>query len=484
MSLFEKAAQGAKWTFIENFSNLFFQFAVGVVLARLLSPQEFGIVALCYIFVELSRGLLDSGLNHALIQKKHLGEYDLPTVFWYNTVLGLVLFMIVQLSTNVLAVQFNQPEIRLILPVLSFIILLEGIILTKRAYLIRTLQFNTLALINLTAKTTSSLVAIYMAYRGFSYWSLVVREVGFVALQAVLYGFVRGLPWVYGWKSFQHSAFKPLWAYGWRIFVADQLEHIGNQITQILIGKRYTVAALGHFQKAEQFQYVFSQTLVSSVNKVMFPALSPLQDEPERLREGYARIVLALLSVIVPVLGIAFLTAPIFIPGLLGASWKETVPLFQILCVGAVAYPFTVINLNMLKVRGMSRAYLRICLVSKGSLVPFVLVGLQFGIIGLVLSVAVHRVFAVFVNSILSHKAARYSIWAQFYTLRYIFLAGCVSFATAALVAYVYPDISQVIKFFAISGSFAGIYGCILYLLDRSSLLLLKATFTSALRKR
>lgn len=484
MNLFDKAARGAKWTFIENFSNLFFQFAIGVVLARLLSPQEFGIVALCYIFVELSKGVLDSGLNHALIQKKHLGEHDLPTVFWYNVVLGLSLFMVVQLSTHVLAVQFNQPEIREILPVLSFIILLEGVILTKRTYLVRTLQFNTLALINLTAKTTSSLVAIYMAYRGFSYWSLVVREVGFVALQAVLYSFVRGLPWFYSWRSFQRTSFVPLWAYGWRIFVADQLEHIGNQITQILIGKRYTVAALGHFQKAEQFQYVFSQTIVSSVNKVMFPALSPLQDEPERLREGYRRILVALLSLIVPVLGVAFLTAPIFIPGLLGASWQETAPLFQVLCVGALAYPFTVINLNMLKVRGMSRAYLRVCLVSKGSLVPFVLVGLQFGMMGLVVSVAVHRVFAVFVNSILSHRAAKYSIWAQFYTLRYIFLAGGVSFATTTLLAKAFYGFTAPLEFLILAGSFTGIYGLILYLSDRTSLHLLHATFGSALRKR
>lgn len=484
MSIFEKAARGAKWTFIENFSNLFFQFAIGVVLARLLSPQEFGIVALCYIFVELAKGLLDSGLNQALIQKKHLEEHDLPTVFWYNIGVGLTLFVLVQLSAETLAAQFNQPEIRHVLPVLSLIILLEGIIQTKRTYLLRTLQFNTLALINLTAKTTSSLVAIYMAYRGFSYWSLVVREVGFVALQAVLYAFVRGLPWVYRWKAFQPTAFRPLWGYGWRIFVADQLEHIGNQITQILIGKRFTVTALGHFQKAEQFQYVFSQTLVSSVNKVMFPALSPLQDEPMRLKEGYRRILLALLSLLVPILGIAYLTAPVFIPGLLGPAWQETVVLFQLLCAGALAYPFTVINLNMLKVRGMSSAYLRVCLLSKGSLVPFVLVGLQFGMMGLVTAVAIHRVLAVFVNSMLSKRAARFSIWEQFYTLRYIFLAGGLAFLVGLYLASLFPLAGGLFAFLSISVAFAATYGVTLLLLDRPTLQLLTATLSGARRKR
>lgn len=311
-----------------------------------------------------------------------------------------------------------------------------------------------------------------------------MREVGFVAMQAILYAFVRGLPWVYGLKTFRSAAFKPLWSYGWRIFVADQLEHLGNQITQIIIGKRFSVASLGHFQKAEQFQYVFSQTLVSSVNKVMFPALSPLQDQPDRLREGYKRILIALLSMLVPILGIVFLTAPIFIPGLLGVAWQETVPLFQILCVGALAFPFTVINLNMLKVRGMSREYLKICMVSKGSLVPFVLVGLQFGMMGLVVSVAIHRVFAVFVNSVLSQKAANYSVWAQLYSLRYIFLAGCISFILASLVANLMSGLAQSFMFLVIAGSFVTVYGLFLYLLDRSCLHLLQATVTSALRKR
>jgi teichuronic acid exporter len=111
-----------------------------------------------------------------------------------------------------------------------------------------------------------------------------VREVGFVALQAVLCALVRGLPWVYGWKTFRPRAFVPLWGYGWRIFVADQLDSVGNLITQVILGRRYSTSALGHYQKAEQLQYVFFQSLVSSVNVVMFPVLSSMQDEPERLR--------------------------------------------------------------------------------------------------------------------------------------------------------------------------------------------------------
>ena len=465
-----KTISGFKWSFIDTIVNLLAQVVIVIILARLLSPLEFGLIGMSFVFITIAKGLADSGLYQALIQKKNPTSGDYVTVWKFNMTVAIVLFVVILLSAQSIANFYDNDDIKIIVQVLSVIILLDAFSVVQRAYMVKNINFFTIAKINVITKVFSGTTAIILAYTGFGVWSLVAKEVLFALTASSLY-------WIYSPVKFnfkeKSNDLKKLFGFGSKVFLADQIEIIGNQIVNLIIGKKYTPADLGLFRKAEQLQNIFSQTLVVSINKVTFPTLSAIQDDDQKLKSTYRDIIRIICVVLVPLLMTAILIGENLVLFLLGNQWEMAILYFQILCVGGIAYPFTVLNLNILKVKNRPGLYLNISILSKGLLLPFVFVGLLYGITGLVISFVAHRFLAAVINSYFSGELIDYSLLNQLGdVIRIFIITGIVFTGIWFLKDYATEFIgsgNHLILIFTTGGLFAFFYSTLLFFVDNKS---------------
>jgi len=410
MSLYKKTATGIKWSFISTFGNMVVQFVAGVVLARLLLPRDYGLMGMALVVIAISNSVSDSGLYQALIQKKDAAPDDFSVVFKFNLRFSLILVVLIFFFSEAIAKFYNQTEISSIIKLLAILVIVDSFSIIQRASLIKDIRFDLISKIDISANVLSSGLGIGLAIFNFGVWSLVFKELVYRVMTTVLYWLFHPVkinihvPW---------TRFRSLLNFGSKIFIADQIESLSNQLAKMLIGKKYSANDLGFYTKAEQFQNMFSQTAAVSVNRVVFPSFSQIQHDDEKLKKNYQILIKTTMLFLFPIMFTAILIADKLIPFLLGVKWVETIPYFQILCVGGMVYPFTIFNLNIVKVKGRSNLYLKICLFSKGLLIPAVLIGLQFHVIGLVYALLIQRICAAIINSYYSGKLVDYRFSEQ-----------------------------------------------------------------------
>lgn len=425
-SLKNKTVKGVGWSFIDNLSSSGITFLVGLVLARLLTPSEYGIMAILTIFIAVSNSIVDSGFSNALIRKTDARRVDYNTVFLFNLLVSGLLYVVLFLAAPSISRFFKEPLLVEVMRVIGWVLVINALAIIPRTLFVKEVNFKTQTKISLIASISSGVIGIGMALAGLGVWSLVGQQLSRQLLNTLFL-------WIYcTWRpawEFSMQSFKELFGFGSKILLSGLLNTIFNEIYSLVIGRCYTSAQLGQYTRANQFNQIFSSNLTTVIQRVSYPVLSSIQDESERLREAYRKVIKSTMLIsFACMLGLAAVARPLIII-LIGEKWLPAVGFLQIICFSGMLYPLHAINLNILQVKGRSDLFLRLEIIKKiiavGPLVLGVLYSIEYMLWGSVCT----SLIAYFLNSYYSADLIDYPTKEQIKDILPTFL---VSFVTAA----------------------------------------------------
>lgn len=404
-SLRHKAIHGVGWSFIDNISSSGITFLIGLVLARLLTPEEYGIMAIIAIFIAVSNSIIDSGFSNALIRKTRIERIDYNTVFYFNLTVSILIYALLYLAAPAIGVFFKEPVLAEVIRIIGWVLIINALAIIPRTRFVRDVDFKTQTKVSLVSSISSGVIGIGMALGGMGVWSLVGQQLSRQFLNTLFL-------WVYSkWHpvwEFSMKSFKELFGFGSKLLLSGLLDTIYKNIYYIIIGRFYTSAQLGQYTRAEQFNMIFSSNLTSVVQRVSYPVLSSIQEEPERLREAYRKVIkITMLMTFACMLGLAAVAKPLILI-LIGEKWLPAVYFLQIICFSGMLYPLHAINLNILQVKGRSDLFLKLEIVKKIIAMGPIVVGIAYGIEYMLWGGVLTSFIAYFLNSYYSADLINY----------------------------------------------------------------------------
>ena len=434
-----------KWSFIIQASFQIIGFLVSIILARILSPSDFGIIGILTIFINLSKNITDGGLASSLIRTKDPSEVDFSTVFYFNLVCSVFMYAILFITAPFVAVFFKLPLIENLLRVFGVTIILSAFTITQSVKLNKELNFKTQFKILLPSLLISAIAGISSAYYGMGVWSLVIKEVVFSLLASMQL-------WFYSrWKPlrvFNRNSFKNHFYYGYKLVITDVISQFFNDSNKAIIGKIFSPAQLGFFTRAQTMQDLPNQVIFNTINRVLFPMLSKVQDSDIRLRDLYRQVIKIISFLVTPFLTLLYLVAkPLFI-FLLTEKWLPAVPYFKILIIAGMIAPLQPYLLNICKVKGRSDMVLKLSLVEYFFIFLSMLAIIPFGIYGLLWGLVVATIGKLMVAMYFSGKLIHYSIKSQLLDLKEGFVLSLIGFLwiSGLQKGHVLPDNSPLLS--------------------------------------
>ncbi len=429
-SLRHKAVKGVVWSSVERFSVQGVQFVVMVVMARLLTPKDYGLVGMLAIFIAVAQSLVDSGFSQALIRKRERTETDNSTVFYFNVAVGLLLYGIFYLIAPWVARFYESPELTGLMRVVCLSVVFNSFAVVQRALLTVNIDFKTQAKASLTAAVTSGVVGIGMAYGGFGYWSI-------AAQQLVNLGLCTLLLWIFArWRprlTYSWASFRELFGFGSKLMASGLLDTVYRNMYLLVIGKVFTSSALGHYTRAHQFAEFPSSNLTGIMQRVTYPVLCQIQDDDERLASIYRRFLRVSAFLIFPLLtGLSAVAQP-FILLLLKEQWLFAATLLQILCFAMMWYPIHAINLNLLQVKGRSDLFLKLEIIKKVIAVVILCVTIPMGLTAMCVGQIFTSLIALVINTRYTGKLIQVGFLRQ---MRDLFPTLSLSLTMWAVVYY------------------------------------------------
>lgn len=381
---------------MERFSVQGIQFLVMIIMARLLTPKDYGLVGMVAIFIAVSQSLVDSGFSQALIRKQNRTETDNSTVFYFNIVVGALLYFILFAIAPWVADFYDSPELTALMRVVCLSVVFNSFVVVQRALLTVNIDFKTQAKASLTAAIVSGIVGISMAYSGFSYWSIVAQQLVNLGLNTLLlWIFARWRPrLIYSWNSFRE-----LFTFGSKLMASGLLDVIYRNMYLLVIGKVFTASSLGYYTRAHQFAEFPSSNLTGIIQRVTYPVLCQIQNDDERLALIYRRFLRVSAFLIFPLLvGLSAVAEP-FILLLLKEQWLFASTLLQIICFGMMWYPIHAINLNLLQVKGRSDLFLRLEIIKKILAVIILCITVPMGLIAMCVGQIFSSIICLIINT-------------------------------------------------------------------------------------
>ena len=426
-SLKHKTVKGVGWSFIDNLSSSGITFLVGLVLARLLTPSEYGIMAILTIFIAVSNSIVDSGFSNALIRKTDARRVDYNTVFLFNLAVSGLLYAVLFFAAPAISVFFKEPLLVEVMRVIGWVLVVNALAIIPRTLFVKEVNFKTQTKVSLIASISSGVVGIGMALAGMGVWSLVGQQLSRQLLNTLFL-------WIYcTWRpilEFSMQSFRELFGFGSKILLSGLLNTVFNEIYALVIGRCYTSAQLGQYTRANQFSQIFSSNLTTVIQRVSYPVLSSIQDESERLREAYRKVIKSTMLIsFACMLGLAAVARPLILI-LIGEKWLPAVGFLQIICFSGMLFPLHAINLNILQVKGRSDLFLRLEIIKKIIAVGPLVLGVLFSIEYMLWGSVCTSLIAYFLNSYYSADLINYPTKEQIKDILPTFL---VSFATAAV---------------------------------------------------
>lgn len=436
-SLKDKTVRGVIWSSVERFSVQGIHFVVMLVVARLLEPQDFGLVGMLTIFMAVSRSLIDSGFSQALIRKIDRTDTDQCTVFYFNIVVSLCLYLILFSIAPFVADFYNEPQLISLMRVLCLMVIINSMAVVQRAIYTATLNFKTQAKATFSAAIVSGVVGIYMAWSGYGVWSLVGQQLtSTTANTMMLWRYSSWRPkLIYSWRSFRE-----LFAFGSNLLLSGLLETIYNNIYQIVIGKIYSAANLGFFTQAKQISTLPSSNINTIIGRVTYPVLSKLQNNDERLAINYRTIIRMSAFIIFPLMcGLAGISRPL-INILLGTKWEFSATLLIPISMAMMWYPVHAINLNLLKVKGRSDLFLRLEIIKKILGVSMLIATAPFGLIVMCYGTVINSFIAIIINTYYTGKLINVAFIRQMKDLAFTFFLSLSMFFIVYELTFVFSN--------------------------------------------
>ena len=406
----KETAKGVIWSGVDRFVSGGIVFLANIVLARLLTPKDFGLLAIIAIFVQISQTFIDSGFGNALIQKKDRSQTDYSTVFFFNLALSIGFYIVLYFCAPFIAEFFENEKLTVLTRVVGLNLIIGALVSVHKTRLTIQLKFKIQAVISLISSFASATAAIWMAYHGYGVWSLVALTIINIALQVTLiYIMIRWRPSM----IFSKTAFKSLFSYSSKLLGASLIHLLYRNIYPIIIGKKFSAIDLGYFNRADTFAMYVPYTIGSVISRVAFPIFSRIQDDNTRLRKAYSQYIVFTSLFIFPLLvGIIVLARPLTLV-ILKEQWLPMVPLLQILCIDWMSDHLCSINLNVLYVKGRSDLALRLEIVKKVLAIIIFFVSLYWGIIGVCWGRVVYGAIAVYLNSYYTKRLINIGIGQQ-----------------------------------------------------------------------
>lgn len=413
-SLKNKTIKGLGWSAADNIAKLGITFIVSIILARLLSPEEYGLIGILTIFITVFNAVVDSGFTNALIRKKDATDIDFCTVFYTNLVISVFMAGLLFFCAGPIATFFRRPELFALTKAMSCIVIINALCIVQKARTTKNIDFKTQTKVTLIASLVSGIIGIAMAYSGYGVWALVGQQISAQLLTTIFFWiFNKWLPKL----QFSWASFREMWSFGWKLLVSSLINTTWNEIYQVVVGKCYSPATLGLYSRAKQFSQLFSNNLTSIIQRVSYPVLSTIQDDRERLKSAYKRVIkTTMLPAFVGMYGMAAVAKPMILV-LIGEKWLGSVPFLQIICIYAALYPLHAINLNMLQVQGRSDLFLKLEIIKKIIAVGPILLGIFIDIYLMVGASVITSCIAYYLNAYYSGPFLNYSIKEQIYDI-------------------------------------------------------------------
>lgn len=409
-SLRDKTVKGTLWSFADSILGQGVTFLVGLVLARLLSPEEYGLIGIVTIFTVILGGVVDSGFSNALIRKQDCTDDDYNTMFITNLAFSVVLYLGLFFSAGTIARFFDRPPLVALVRVEGLLLVIQALSLVQYTRLSKRLDFKTKTKASLFSAIISGVVGIVMAFAGCGVWSLVGQQITKQLLYTVsLWILNRWVPKM----QFSSASFKYMWGFGWKLLVSGLLNNIWNQLYQVVVAKIYSPATLGQYSRSNDFASIFSSNLTSIVQRVSYPALSETQDDKQRMVAAYRKVIKVTMFVTaVCILSLGAVAEPL-IYCLIGPQWHEAATYLPLICISMSLYPLHAINLNMLQIQGRSDIFLYLEIIKKIIGIGPIFIGVFVNIYSMLIACIICGIASFFLNSWYTGKRLGYTSWMQ-----------------------------------------------------------------------
>lgn len=411
------------WKLMERGGTQGVQFIVQVVLARLLLPEEYGIISLTTIFIAIANVFIQQGFGTALVQRKNIKEEEISTVFFLNLLVAFILYFIIFLISPIVAAFYEQPILTNVLRVLALSLFLGAINSVQNAIVARRMQFKRFFYSSLSGIIISGIIGIIFAYKGFGVWALVVNQILNLLISTIVLWFtVKWRPKL----VFRIKEIKELFSFGWRVLCSSFIDTVYNEMYGLVIGKVYSSEMLGYYNRGQQFPKIIATNLDSSISTVMLPTLSSQQDNRNTVKNIMRRAIMTSSFLVFPtMIGLAAIAEPM-VKIVLTDKWLNCVHFIQMLCISYVFLPVHTSNLQAINAIGRSDIFLKLEIIKKTLGVVFLLIGLKFGIYVLVALKIVHSLISTFINSYPNRKLLNYSFKEQMKDIMPAFILSIV----------------------------------------------------------
>ncbi len=401
----EKITANFLWRFFERVGAQGVKLLVEIILARILLPDDYGLIALVTVFITILNVFVDSGLGNALIQKKNADDLDFSTVFWFNIVWCLILYLLLFASSPLIARFYKRMELTPVLRVLGLQVIISGVKNVQQAYVSRTMQFRKFFFATLGGTIGAAVIGIWMAYRGFGVWALVAQHLFNTLVDTIiLWITVRWRPIL----AFSLARFKGLFSYGWKLLASALIDTVFKEIRQLVIGKVYSSTDLAFYNRGRQFPFLFVSNVNSAIDSVLLPTMSREQDNCTRVRLMTRRAIQTSTFIMAPLMmGLAFVGEP-FVRLILTEKWLPCVPYMRIFCITFMFYPIHTANLNAIKAMGRSDLFLKLEIYKKIISLAALLLTMNISVMAMAYSLLVTSVLNQVINSWPNRKLLDY----------------------------------------------------------------------------
>ena len=460
-----KTITGIIWSLIQRFGVMFVSFITNMILARILTPDDFGTVGMLLIFLSVANTFVDGGFAAALIQKKNPSREDYSTIFYWNLLVSVVLVAVLYITAPFIALFYKIPLLESILRVQSLVLIINAFSIVQQNILIKRLQFKRLALINLIANAIGAIVSIILAYQDYGVWCLVYKNlVSALGIALIVWIFSQWRPVL----VFNKNSFRSLGGFGIMILFSNLVETIYTEIQGLIIGKVYSAKDLGYYTQAKRLEEIPTLGFSAAINQVTFPIFSSAQGNVEFMKDIVRKNMRMISLFVFPLYTLLIIIAEPLIVLLFSDKWLPAVPFFQILCLVGMIYPQNTVNTNVVKALGLGKLYFYLQLGKRLLGILFIFVGMQVGgLRGLMWSLVIISYVVFVINTFFANKLIHYGLKLQCHDIVKPLIFSGFSFL---VISYLFPEDESVGIMLVQSAVFICIYFLLTYLFNSKEL--------------
>ena len=461
-SLKQKSVKGVAWNLTELVGQQGIRFVLGVILARLITPADFGLIGMVTVFFAVAQVFIDSGFGGAYIQKKEVNDVDANTVFFINLTVSLAAYGVLWLAAPTIARFYEQPALVDLTRVMSVVVIINAFNIIQMAQITRAVDFKRRAKITLSATIASGAAGVSAAYIGFGVWSLVVQQLSNRLL-------TTGGLWVTSrWMPrfrFSRKSFREMFSFGVWVLGTGIIRTVFDNIYVLTIGKFFPAAELGFYSKAKQFNQLASQHIAGAAGAVAFPVLSRLQSDKKQLKKGARKFLTHSLAFTAPVLVTLMVVAEPFIIVLLTDKWAPVIPYLQLLCLAGFLYPVHLVNIQILGAQGKSNLTFRLAIIKNGFRIINIAIMYRYGVAAIITGEVFLSFVALAINTYYTRRLIGYGFMEQLFDIKQILMATVLAGLTGYAASYFIVNLY--LKFFVGFTLTVGLYVLMQYLLNR-----------------